>query len=86
MAQGQSEDRPAQRQQIGSKRQQLHAQSHTRQCVAQVIAAARQLQVAAKVGANHLDDLGLNAKEKILDAGLVFQRVDAGKPNLVHRT
>ncbi len=47
------------------------AQRHARQGMAQVVAAACQLQVAAVVGARLRDDFPLDAKEDILDAGLV---------------
>ena len=47
------------------------AQRHARQGMAQVVAAARQLQVAAVVGARLRDDLALDAEKEILDAGLV---------------
>ncbi|MEI2736187.1 MAG: hypothetical protein V9G24_16285 [Rhodoblastus sp.] len=64
-------DHRAQRQDAVAHRQHARAQRHARQRVAQVIAAARQLQVAAIVGAYKRNDLPFDAEEEILDAGLV---------------
>ena len=68
---------PAQRQQLLHHRGQPHPQRHARQGVSQVVAAARQLQVATLVRPGQLDDAPLDAKEEVLDARLIGVGVHA---------
>ncbi len=77
VAPGQTQSRAAQANEIGGEIEQERPQGHARQGLAQIIAAARKLQIAAVVRSGQFDDARLDAEEEVLYAGLVGQAVCA---------